>query len=466
MLGWLFGGSRREAELSRQLEAAHSELAGLKAATAGDLLASGGNDGMPFRSSDLAKAPEQLQHFRGYVFACVHALASRIAGQAVRVGSKGKSRPGSQKGRKTWQPAGYVPLESHPLLTLLTDEPNELQVGWSCMYFTVCNLELTGRCLWYAPKQEPPTVLPLPSSWLTGFVGTTRFEAFKIRPPGHTEEITIPADEACYYFYPAPWDCREAASPLQAAAYAVAADEEIQKSQVAAFKNGIFPKHGIIVGERATPDGTAGIVPTLNGNQRRQLINAVLALYRGSCRSGEPIVLDGLVKDIKELSRSNQEMDWQASSETTKARICQIFGVNPIILGQVIDANRASATAAESHLASTINPKLQLIGATLSAWLAPRFGDGLKVWLDPYEAKDAELEIRRYQLAAQFGALEINELRAFCNLPSVDYGDAPVSPPGGIADGVASMIDSQLAAIGSRELFGKANGHALQNLRQ
>jgi phage portal protein BeeE len=413
---------------------------------AGELLASTSSArGAGTLSFQTGSAAEQLRHFRGWPFACVHAVASRIAGQAVNIGAVSKAKP--MRGTRAATPAGVEAIDSHPLLDLLSD-PNDLQIAWSLWYFTAASLELTGRCLWYVPATEPVRIYPLPTSWLTGFEGTTRFEAFKVRPPGMAQEQTIDADEAVYFSYPSPADPHAAASPLQAAAAAVTADDAIAASQVAAFERGIFPHHAIIIGKKVGPDGNSlDARPRLNDAQRRQLINTIREYHRGASKSGEPLILDGLIEDVKRMSNAPSEMDWMESGKATKARIMQTFGVNPIILGEVEGANRASSFAAEEHLASTINPKLRLIGGTLTEWLAPRFasdGQKLVVWFDPYQPRDAEMELKRMDLLGRHGAATVNDLRTWGGLPPVDWGDAPAGRADQLATAIEAAVDGRM----------------------
>lgn len=378
-------------------------------AASGDTVFATARTGFPFSErQSQSLAAEQLDSNSGWVFACVHAIASRIAGQAVHVGQSRRIRPSKA--------ATVVESEVHPLLTILND-PNDIQIAWSLWYFTVASLELTGRCLWWhTDLDDREQLIPIPTSWLTGFDGgASSFESFTIRPPWTSEEYSIPNEEAVYFFYPSPAGLREWASPLQAAAYAVDADEEIQRSQVSAFRHGVFPHHALIVGKT---DGTSGTRPRLSGAQRKQIVRSIQQVYAGAVKSHEPLILDGLIDDVKTLSMGPSEMDWQASGAITKARICQIFGVNPIVLGEIEGANRASALAAELHMASTLNPKLRLIGDTLTEWLAPRFGgQGLKVWFDPYQPDDTDTKLQYRKLLAQYGAVTKDELRSWAGEP-------------------------------------------------
>ncbi len=428
--------------------------------TAESLLATSPGAGSLVQRSDLSRASEQLRHFSGWVYAAIRPIAQRIAGQAIKVGRA--KAPSRVKQSPQWEA-----LESHPILDLLND-PNDLMVAWSLMYVTVASLELTGRCLWWLPKKKQ--ILPIPTSWLVGFQGSTKITAFTIRPPKQAEAINLPADECVYFAYPDPSDPHGALSPLQAAAHAVDADEAISDSQIAMFRRGIHPSHAIVVGRRPHPDVPGGIRPRLTDAQQRQIINAIRKRYAGVAQHGEPLILDGLIEDVKRLSNTPAEMDWIGSGKYTKARIMQIFGVNPIIAGEIEGANRASATVADRHFVeTTINPKIELLSQTLTEWLAPMFaqpGERLRVWIEPCKPADAEMSLKWAQLLVQAGVVSAHELRRLSpfDLPDDDafdgrlVGGRNLSTSNLIAQGLQNMVADAMAAFEGDRILEAVSG--------
>ena len=205
--------------------------------------------------------------------------------------------------------------------------------------------------------------MPIPSNWIVGQEGSDQIESFHIRPTTTAEAFKLPIEECAYIHYPNPGDPHDATSPLQAIAGAVTADEAITDSQCAMFRRGIHPSHAIILGKQPHPDVPGGLRPSLTGVQQRQIIGAILKRYQGSSKHGEPLILDGLIEDVKRLSNTPSEMDWIASGKATKERISQGFGTNPIVMGQVEGANRARAGAADKHFVDfTVNPIIGLMG--------------------------------------------------------------------------------------------------------
>jgi phage portal protein BeeE len=302
-------------------------------------------------------------------------------------------------------------------------DPNDLMVAWSLMYVTVCSLELTGCQLWWCPLQDGRRrVYPIPTSWIEATEGATSFERWLIRPPSYAgDPLPIDADDAVWFSYPHPGDPHASWSPLQAAAAAVDADDNIVASQGAMFRNGIHPSHAIIIGD----EGESGKRPRLTGPQEQQLIRAIRQRYSGAMLHGDPLILDSMIADVKKLSNTPAEMDWLNSGKVTKERIFLAFGTNPIVAGQVESVNRASSLAAQEHFAQfTVNPKIMLLSQCLTEWLRPMFGDDkLVVWIEPFVPRDWDLELKKWQLLVTAGAADMNEMRAAFGFKSIDIGD-------------------------------------------
>lgn len=419
-----------------------------------DAMMARGPGGAQVTPPDMARAAEQLRHFTGWVYSSIRPIAQTIAGRRVRVGRKQTRRLGVKTAMDRPDP-----MESHPLLDLLAD-PNPLGVAWGLLYVTAASLELTGRQLWWLPDKS--AIWPIPSSWLTGFKGTAAWEAFTIRPPTSGEAFDLPADECCYFHYPSPSDPHGAYSPLQAAAGAVDSDEAIQTSQASAFRRGIHPSHAVIVGEK----DEQGNRPRLTSDQQKSIIAAIRKRYTGVARHGEPIILDSLISDIRSLSLSPSEMDWLNSGEAVKRRITQTFGVNPIVMGQVEGANRASSLAAEDHFAKhTLNPKIELLSQTLTSWLGPMFG-GVEVWIEPVVVDDADNELKKITLAAQHGVLTADELRHFCGLAKDNrfagklVGGKNLTRDNPIMDGLRELVGDAVAANEADALLDRVKSYA------
>jgi phage portal protein BeeE len=408
------------------------------------------------RPQTTLHALEQYRHFAGWVYACIRPIAQRIAGQNMRVArvpikggaGYGRGQADLSQRRRAGLIKATVPLslkdfvtedaevlDQHPLLDALND-PNAVMVRWALLYVTVASLELTGRAFWWIlPRTAGERgmaagweIWPVPTSWVQPVHGDQRlYQAWKIQPDTASEAVEVPADQIAYIYYPDPSNPLGAVSPLQATARAVVADESIQDAQRRSFGS-MNPGWLLTIGRHPdTISGGPGQRPILTQDQRRQIIATIKAFYQGVVKWDEPLILDGLIESAVRANMTVREMDFLASGKITKERISQVFGVNPIIMGQVEGANRASSATADDHFCSTtVNPKIELISQCLTAWVGPVFarpGERLLLYLEPAKAFDPEFELDRMKALSDRGGLAVNEFRASLGLPPIQGGD-------------------------------------------
>jgi HK97 family phage portal protein len=368
-------------------------------------------------------------HNTGWVHAAVRAIANRVAGQPIRLGRKVRRRgvPAPVKSAPSWAGANLEPVESHPLLDLLAD-PNELMVGWTLIFTTVAALELHGRAYWLIATEGGRTrIYPLPPSWVTPQHQDGRFYAsYEVRTPGVAEPMIVPGDDMVRFAFPDPDDPLGAVSPRHAQAKAVDADESIQTAQSRAFRDGIHPGVIVTTGGRQETPGVQRRA-RLTEQQIRDVSEAIKRRYRGVLQSGEPLILDDLITDVKPFTRSSKEMDWMNSSRLTKERILEGFGVSEIVLGHAQNANRAGSVVADELLCSNaVNPKLMLISQCATAWLCPRFGSDLVLWLEPAVPNDPDSRRADREQLLRAKVVTVNEARSWQGLPPIDGGDVLV----------------------------------------
>lgn len=380
--------------------------------------------------SNLAGHREQLNAFTGHAFTAVSAIAKRVAGQQLFVSHEPTLRTAKHVGDN------LEPLLAHPLLASI-DDPNPFMVRWSLLYVTVASLELTGKSFWWLRDVGHQfEIWPLPVHWVQPIhEADSLFARWLVRPPNNPTGFELSGEEVAYFALPDPSDPLGAKSPLSSQAKAVNADDAIQNAQESAFANGVHPSVAIRLGEMIGPNGTKGGRPELSDAQRQQLIQSVRRAYAGVLRRGEPIILDSLIEEVFQFSTKPSEMDFTESGKTTKSRIFEAFGVNPIVVGQVENANRASSWVAEHHFCeNVINPLLTLLGQCLTKSVAPRFTDGMRrlvVWFEPCVAHDQELKLKAWQIGLERGAVTVNEYRRhILNLPDTDssMGDLLAEP--------------------------------------
>lgn len=437
--------------------------------------AGGSNVGVGmYQRNDLTQHAEQYRHNSGWVAASIKPIASRIARQPVRVARVTKKStakmPGGvvtkkpkpwerkaddDRGREIWfkraLPGAYKQLapeaelvESHPFLDAI-NAPNDIMVRWSMFFVTVASLLLTGKAYWWITerKQEtapdgtpinsdkpPVEIWPVPASWVKAIHTAEKlFSHFEITAEGASEAVRVEACEMIYFALPDPQSPLGAKSVLQDAGRAVVTDEAIAEAQRRGFANGITPGYAVVVGRMPETAGVPGTGdrPALNKDQRAQIIAAFKQAYRGPFNHNEPVILDRIIEDIRRITNTNAEMDYMNSGAYTKERITQNFGVNPISMGQVEGANRASSATADDHLCSnTVNPLIELISQTATKWIQIFDEEGSQTYLFIEEARaiDPDSERADWELLFDRGACSVDELRAaIAHLPPVVNGN-------------------------------------------
>lgn len=431
------------AELTQAARAETDQMELHYRAAAGDRVSSLASGGVVLGQTRLMAAVlgedavdrEFYSHYRGWPYAAIRPIAQTIAGQMVHVGrevAKGTKPTRGHIAHKSTLPAHLKRLagmeieqyEEHLLLEAI-ERPNPIMVDWHLLYTLVASLELVGKHHWWVTAgKDRPVIWPLPASWIQPEHKENRpFARWLITPGGQGEPLPVPPEEVVLFYYPDPADPMGSVSPTQSQSRAISADESLQEAQARVFLNAPFPKHALIMGD-VTEDGENIGRPTLEHEQRQQLYSEFNRMYRDVVHYGLPIILDRLVQDIRPLGDKPNEMDFLDSGKSTKGRITQGYGTNPVIMGELEGVNRASSYEARRHFADhTINPKIDLSSKVLTRALAPIFakpGEKLRIWIEPYQPDDREERRRDIDLAAKYQAISRSEIRE--RLPRLALG--------------------------------------------
>jgi phage portal protein BeeE len=460
-------------------------------------LGSGGsNFGLGNKRNDLTIHQEQYRHNTGWVAASIKPIASRIARQPMRL-AKVKAAPPQKAGgphgtkdvkvtsagevrAKPWEkgtaaktaaelwfrqvmPGVYKTVaqnaelvDAHPILDAI-ENPNPIMVRWSLMFVTVASLLLTGKAYWWIkareeenenPEGQPAAprieIWPLPTHWVKAVHTETRLnDHWEVTPDGALEPTPVPAEQIVYFYFPDPSAILGSQSPLQNQARAVVSDEAIAEAQRRGFANGVFPGVAVVIGRQPDVNGAPGERPFLNRDQRAQILTAFKQAYRGVYNHDEPIILDKLIEDVKRITNTNREMDFRDSGEYTERKITLGFGTSTAIMGDVETPNKASSAAADAHFCdSTVNPIIEMLSQTLTAWFNPLMaGPNERYYLFIEEAKASDPDAARQDWTALYGAggCSIDELRAgILNLPPMVDGNTAV------VDGNKVRVDARL----------------------
>ena len=104
--------------------------------------------------------------------------------------------------------------------------------------------------------------------------------------------------------------------------------------------------------------------------------------YSGPRRAGRPLLLEGGL-DWKAMGLSPKDMDFIQAKHAASRDIALAFGVPPMLLGIPGDNTYANFQEANRVLwRQSVLPLAGRIGAALTQWLAPQFGDGIRLSID------------------------------------------------------------------------------------
>jgi len=167
------------------------------------------------------------------------------------------------------------------------------------------------------------------------------------------------------------------------------------------------------------PDGG-----TLTDEQFRRLKRELEESYTGSANAGRPLVLEGGL-DWRSMGYSPSELDFANSRAVAAREIALAFGVPPMLLG--IPGDNTYANYREANLVfwrQTVIPLVARTARALTNWLAPRFGEALRLSYDT-DAIDA-LALERetvWNRLSDASFLTLNEKRAAAGYSPVPGGD-------------------------------------------
>ncbi|MDB5734457.1 MAG: phage portal protein [Alphaproteobacteria bacterium] len=316
---------------------------------------------------------------------------------------------------------GAQELESHPLLALLVrPNPNEdgaaLFERWYAFLQTAGNAYLESVTLDGTPRElyvlrpDRVTVVPGARGWPA---------AYDYSVDGHTSRITreasgfLPVLHATLFH---PLDDYYGLSPLEVAQTAIEVHNAGAAWTKSLLDNAARPSGALIY---KGPEGT-GLTDDQFGRLKRELEDA----YQGAANAGRPMVLEGGL-DWKAMSYTPSDMDFSETRSVAAREIALAFGVPPMLLG--IPGDNSYANYAEANLSfwrQTVLPLVSRTAASLTSWLGPRFGEGLRVGFDA-DAVDALAQARQgvWQALNDAAFLTMNEKRAAAGYSPLEGGD-------------------------------------------
>jgi HK97 family phage portal protein len=316
---------------------------------------------------------------------------------------------------------GAEELETHPLLALLV-RPNMNEDGvalferWYGFLQTAGNAYLEGVTLDGTPRElhvlrpDRMTVVAGARGWPVGY---------DYRVDGQVTRIArdaagfLPVLHATLFH---PLDDYYGLSPLEVAATAIEVHNAGAQWTKALLDNAARPSGALIY---KGPEG-GGLSDEQFTRLKRELEDA----YQGAANAGRPMVLEGGL-DWKAMGYNPADMDFAETRSVAAREIALAFGVPPMLLG--IPGDNTYSNYAEANLnfwRQSVLPLVARTAASLTRWLAPRFGEGLRIGYDT-DAVEALADARQAVWAKLDAAsfLTVNEKRAAAGYSPLEGGD-------------------------------------------
>lgn len=345
---------------------------------------------------------EYAKHIKGPVYVASAAIAKRCAMQPVKCLAITRKKSGVRKEE-------LDPL--HPLCVLLEEiNPHPSFVPFDLWFLTVAWRLTMGDSYWWKVRNnmgKPVELWPIPPQWChvvpsqTKYIGSYRVNGgsffygsddkfIAVEDMVHTRENSVDWS-GTGRFYGTP--------PLAAAAEMVDIHEHMLKRLFYTFKNYAPPGLNYSTDEQLTDA------------QAEEALVWILAQHGRAEQTGRPIISHSGYK-VTEYAKSQREMDYQSSLETSFDYILANFGVPSAIVGILKDANRANMEAAMMAFAqNTVNPILTSLGQHLTIQLARDFDRRIVIEFDPVTIADTEAIRKDWEFGMKSGAVTPNEVR-------------------------------------------------------
>ena len=324
-----------------------------------------------------------------------------------------------------------IELDSHPLINLLK-RPNPLQAGnefFQCLYSFLL-LSGNSYVLRTGADNQPPKELHLlrpdrvkiepsnttiPKSYLYELSGKV-VNRYPVDPETGLSEVK-------HFKLFNPTDDYYGLSPIRASSVDIDQHNYSAKHNVNLLMNGARPSGAIVF----KPKDEVGQSVQLTESQRQQLISDLELRFQGTDNSGRAILLEGDF-DWKEMGLSPKDMDFLQLKNMSARDIAMCFGVPSQLVG-IPDAQTYS-NVQEARLAlyeETIIPLIKRVESDLNEYLAPAYGERLRIQYD-IDSIPAMAERRRriYENvtgAVREGIISRNEARERLGLEPITGGD-------------------------------------------
>jgi hypothetical protein len=179
---------------------------------------------------------------------------------------------------------------------------------------------------------------------------------------------------------------------------------------------------------------------TISRDDADRLKTQWLNEHQGFWNSFKPIFFSRKV-DIKEMTQSMESTQMTQLRRMERDAVIQVYGIPPEKLGVVGESKRSTIAAADLFWTKdVVQPRVELMRATMQKWLAPQFDERLILdYLTPV-IRDEEFNLEVMKSAAW--SYTVNDWRKAAQKESIGpAGDVFVVP---LNQGLARIVDGEL----------------------
>jgi HK97 family phage portal protein len=320
---------------------------------------------------------------------------------------------------------GPHPLDRHPLLDLLArPNPREDRAGF--MEAVAADLLIAGNAYveavavagedaagvreLYALRPDRMKAVPGADGWAESYEYSVGGRSVRFDQAA----ADVPPILHLTFFHPL--DDYYGLAPIEAAAVAVDTHNAAAAWNKALLDNAARPSGALVY---SGPEGAV-----LSDVQFDRLKRELTDTYQGAVNAGRPLLLEGGL-DWKAMSLTPKDMDFLEAKHAAAREIALAFGVPPMLLG--IPGDNTYANFQEANRVfwrQTVLPLATRIGTSIAQWLAPQFGDGIRLVIDT-DRIDALAADRTalWDRLADAAFLTLNEKREAVGYAPVPGGD-------------------------------------------
>lgn len=363
-----------------------------------------GSIGLPIAPN--RSVSNQLGSYKGWVYACVRAIAEETANIKLTLYKRTKQND-------------FEVVESHPVLDLIY-KVNPIYTSYLLWEATAAYTELTGEAFWWlvGPAKNPKEIWLLRPDWVRiRDSKNSLIEAYEYGPNAG-QLIVIPQEEIVHFKDFNPLDAYRGYGTTKAAATSIDTD-----NFAADYNKNFFYNSAI-------PGGALETDQSLTNRQYEQIRQDWNDTHQGKDRAWKIAILEAGLK-WHDFSQNRRDMDFLEGRKYDRDEILSIFRVPKPIIAVQDDVNRAAAREARAvFLENNITHKMRRLTSFLNEFLLPRYGDSSLFFdfEDPVP-NDEGVKLNYYRTGlggAPF--LTVNEVREMENRDPVDGGDVLMQP--------------------------------------